>query len=148
MKPEAQLRYGDVQSHFPPNASSSMDGILAGDVATYLLDDILVKVDPVTMANSLEARAPLSITSVIEFAARLPMSLKLRGDTSKYSVPQGRRTAAAGRMPAEGQAGLRHSAVRPAARSAAADVARCDGVGGIPRARGLFNTQLRRGADR
>ena len=54
------------------------------DMKTYLPDDILVKVDRASMAVSLEVRAPLLDHPLVETAARIPSSLKLRGTTSKY----------------------------------------------------------------
>jgi asparagine synthase (glutamine-hydrolysing) len=54
------------------------------DAKTYLADDILVKVDRMAMANSLEVRAPLLDHKVIEFAATVPATLKFRGTMSKY----------------------------------------------------------------
>lgn len=58
--------------------------ILYVDLKTWLPNDILVKVDRMSMANSLEVRAPLLDHKVIEFAARVPVGLKYRGWTSKY----------------------------------------------------------------
>lgn len=60
-----------------------LDRTLATDVATYLPDDLLVKVDIATMAHGLEARSPLLDHEVMEFAARLPSALKLRGGVKK-----------------------------------------------------------------
>jgi asparagine synthase (glutamine-hydrolysing) len=54
------------------------------DVKTYLADDILAKVDRMTMANSLEARTPYLDYRVAEFAAGLPSHLKLKGLQTKY----------------------------------------------------------------
>jgi len=54
------------------------------DIKTYLTDDILVKVDRASMANSLEVRAPILDHKFMELAATIPSSLKLRGRTGKY----------------------------------------------------------------
>ncbi len=50
----------------------------------YMLDYILVKVDRCSMAHSLEMRAPFLDRALAEFVCRLPMSLRLRGNTRKY----------------------------------------------------------------
>jgi asparagine synthase (glutamine-hydrolysing) len=63
-----------------------VDRAMAVDVRSYLPYDLLVKVDITSMANSLEARSPFLDHEVMEFAARLPVSLKLRGRRSKYLV--------------------------------------------------------------
>jgi len=54
------------------------------DIKTYLTDDILAKVDRASMAVSLEVRAPLLDHHLLEMAARIPSSLKLRGREGKY----------------------------------------------------------------
>lgn len=54
------------------------------DIKSYLPEDILVKVDRMSMAHSLEVRAPILDHKVMEYAARLPSSLKLNGSESKY----------------------------------------------------------------
>ena len=53
------------------------------DVHTYLVNDILVKVDRASMANGLEVRSPFLDTGVIEFAATLPFEFKQQGSCRK-----------------------------------------------------------------
>lgn len=60
------------------NGSGILDATLLTDQMTYLPNDLLVKVDIATMANSLEARSPFLDHKLIEFAASLPESLKMR----------------------------------------------------------------------
>ncbi|MCK4325607.1 asparagine synthase (glutamine-hydrolyzing) [bacterium] len=66
------------------NSSDFLDKTFYVDIMTYLPDDLLVKVDMATMANSLEARSPFLDHKLMEFSASIPSSLKLRGLTSKY----------------------------------------------------------------
>ncbi|MEM1143522.1 MAG: asparagine synthase (glutamine-hydrolyzing) [Pseudomonadota bacterium] len=66
-----------------PNATH-LERILYADLKTYLPGDILVKVDRMSMANSLEVRAPLLDYTLVELAAGLPSHLKLRGQEKKY----------------------------------------------------------------
>jgi asparagine synthase (glutamine-hydrolysing) len=54
------------------------------DLKTYLVDDILVKVDRMSMATSLETRVPLLDHKIVEFAYSLPGFLKLKGFTTKW----------------------------------------------------------------
>jgi asparagine synthase (glutamine-hydrolysing) len=62
----------------------SLDRVLAVDVESYLPYDLLTKMDIATMAHGLEARSPFLDHKVMEFAARLPANLKIRGRTLKY----------------------------------------------------------------
>lgn len=51
---------------------------------TYMMDDILVKVDRASMFNSLEVRAPFLDVAMVDFVNSLPTNFKLRGLTTKY----------------------------------------------------------------
>jgi asparagine synthase (glutamine-hydrolysing) len=66
------------------DAEKFIDKTLFVDVMSYLPEDLLVKVDIASMANSLEARSPFLDHKVMEFAASLPADLKLRGMETKY----------------------------------------------------------------
>jgi asparagine synthase (glutamine-hydrolysing) len=61
-----------------------LDRALYVDVKTSMVDDILTKVDRMSMAVSLEARDPLLDHKLLEFAARVPSSLKIKNGRRKY----------------------------------------------------------------
>jgi asparagine synthase (glutamine-hydrolysing) len=61
-----------------------IDAAMAVDIVSYLPYDLLVKVDITSMANSLEARSPFLDHEIMEFAARLPIEIKVRGRRLKY----------------------------------------------------------------
>jgi asparagine synthase (glutamine-hydrolysing) len=61
-----------------------LDKALYVDARTYMIDDVLTKVDRMSMAVSLEAREPLLDHKLLEFAARVPVSLKLKNGQTKY----------------------------------------------------------------
>ncbi len=77
-------------------SADPLDRALYVDVKTYLPDDILVKVDRMSMAVSLEAREPLLDHRLLEFAARVPSSMKLRHGRGKHLL----RRLLARRLPA------------------------------------------------
>ncbi|MFK7734814.1 MAG: asparagine synthase (glutamine-hydrolyzing) [Pirellulaceae bacterium] len=54
------------------------------DIRSYMRDDILVKVDRMSMANSLEVRSPLLDHNFVELAAQIPAHYKVRGNQGKY----------------------------------------------------------------
>jgi asparagine synthase (glutamine-hydrolysing) len=66
------------------DASGLVEAASHTDVQMYLPDDLLVKMDIASMAHSLEVRSPFLDHHVVEFAASLPASLKLRGLMQKY----------------------------------------------------------------
>ncbi len=61
-----------------------LDRALYVDVKTYMVDDILTKVDRMSMAVSLEARVPLLDHKLLEFAATVPTALKLKNGRTKH----------------------------------------------------------------
>jgi asparagine synthase (glutamine-hydrolysing) len=63
-----------------------LDQMLYIDTKTWLPDDLLVKADKITMANSLELRVPLLDHKVLEFAASLPAGYKVRGKETKRAL--------------------------------------------------------------
>jgi asparagine synthase (glutamine-hydrolysing) len=65
-----------------------LDNILAIDYKTYLIDDILTKVDRATMSVSLEGREPMLDHRIIEYTAQLPPSLKIKNGCRKYMLKQ------------------------------------------------------------
>jgi len=65
------------------------------DLQTYLAEDILTKVDRMSMAHALEVRCPLLDYRVVELACRMPLAFKLRGRTTKRIL----RDAAKGHVP-------------------------------------------------
>jgi asparagine synthase (glutamine-hydrolysing) len=85
----AQTRHHDpfhaFARHFERvRGADPLSRILYVDFKTWLHNDILVKVDRMSMSCSLEVRAPLLDHKVVEFAAALPPELKYRGPVSKF----------------------------------------------------------------
>ncbi|MBD00660.1 MAG: asparagine synthase (glutamine-hydrolyzing) [Crocinitomicaceae bacterium] len=62
---------------------SPLSYMMAIDFQTYMLDDILQKVDRATMTNSLEGREPMLDHRIIEFAAQLPDEYKYQNGIKK-----------------------------------------------------------------
>jgi asparagine synthase (glutamine-hydrolysing) len=63
--------------------AAPLNRLLDLNLRTYLLDDLLVKTDRMSMAHGLEVRCPLLDTELIEYSAQLPPRLKARGMTLK-----------------------------------------------------------------
>ncbi|MGC2764812.1 MAG: asparagine synthase (glutamine-hydrolyzing) [Candidatus Acidiferrum sp.] len=72
----------ELQAHV--RGQNTLDAMLYIDTKTWLPDDLLIKADKMTMANSVELRVPLLDHKVLEFAASLPPSFKLNGFNLKY----------------------------------------------------------------
>lgn len=61
-----------------------LDSLLYLDMKLYLQEDLLVKVDRISMANALEVRVPFLDHELVDFVTRLPDNMKLRLLTGKY----------------------------------------------------------------
>jgi asparagine synthase (glutamine-hydrolysing) len=61
-----------------------LDQLLAVDSSVYLPGDLLAKIDVATMAYSLEARSPFLDHELMQLAATIPASLKVRGSEKKW----------------------------------------------------------------
>ena len=64
--------------------NDSLSAIQYVDIKTYLVDDILTKVDRASMAHALEVRVPILDHEFMELVAQIPATLKLCGKTGKY----------------------------------------------------------------
>jgi len=87
-----------LEAHFARTAGwDPLSRIQYVDIKTYLVDDILTKVDRASMAHSLEVRVPLLDHEFMERAAAIPSGYKLRGGEGKYIFKR----ALAGTVPDE-----------------------------------------------
>jgi asparagine synthase (glutamine-hydrolysing) len=68
--------------------SDDLSYMMATDYKTYMLDDILQKVDRASMSVSLEGREPFLDQNIVEFAAQLPSDYKLHKGIKKYILRQ------------------------------------------------------------
>jgi len=119
----------------------ALDWMLHHDVHNYLPGDLLVKMDRMTMANSLEARSPLLDHEVMEFVAHLPEDYKFKDGVTKRILKH----ACADLLPESVTTRRKHGFGVPinawlrqgALRTAAADLI----FGASARERGLFNLE-------
>lgn len=86
------LHYFDAE-----NASELVDRMLHTDLMTRIPDHLLMIVDRMSMAHSLESRSPLLDHRVVEFAASIPADMKLKGRRLKHIL----KVVAARHLPAE-----------------------------------------------
>jgi asparagine synthase (glutamine-hydrolysing) len=103
-RPELQRRVADydphsvLEAHFARTEGwDPLSRIQYVDMKTYLVDDILTKVDRASMAHSLEVRVPLLDHEFMERAATIPASYKLRRGEGKFIFKQSLR----GTLPSE-----------------------------------------------
>ena len=86
-----KYKVNDLEEERLVNLESIKDDLklfMGIDYNTYLLDDILVKVDRATMRSSLEGREPLLDQHIIEFAAQLPNDFKIRNGKKKFILKE------------------------------------------------------------
>ena len=95
VKQDVKEKLGDYHpSKITIDAYEKSDGtdhlakILYTDMKTYLPGGILVKVDRMSMANSLEVRAPLLDREVVEFAATVPSNMKFKNGEKKHILKE------------------------------------------------------------
>lgn len=76
-----------VGAHLPrPASDDPVENMLYADTVVRLPDDMLTKVDRASMAHSLEVRVPFLSHVFVDWAASVPVGMKLRGSTGKYIV--------------------------------------------------------------
>ncbi|ANE52465.1 asparagine synthase (glutamine-hydrolyzing) [Flavisolibacter tropicus] len=88
-----QLRVQELQTahdstELKPLFSDPLSYMMAIDYQTYMVDDILQKVDRATMSTSLEGREPFLDQHIIEWAAQLPSDYKYHQGQKKYILKQ------------------------------------------------------------
>ncbi|MBN2372349.1 asparagine synthase (glutamine-hydrolyzing) [bacterium] len=91
--------YDPVRRHIEKaKANHPLHEILYLDAKLYLQDDLLVKVDRASMANSLEVRVPFLDHTCVDFVTRMPPEFKLKGLKTKYLLKKTARHFLPGRI--------------------------------------------------
>ncbi|MEP6946324.1 MAG: asparagine synthase (glutamine-hydrolyzing) [Acidobacteriota bacterium] len=100
---ETREKFGDPNPYERQNgwlakcdAADVLDKLLYVDTKTYL-HELLMKQDQMSMAASIESRVPFLDHKLVEFSAKMPREMKLRGSTTKWIL----REAMKGILPAE-----------------------------------------------
>jgi asparagine synthase (glutamine-hydrolysing) len=86
--PVSHLTTSHVSSELLSEFSDPLSYMMAVDYQTYMVDDILQKVDRATMSVSLEGREPFLDQNIIEWAAQLPNEYKMHNGQKKYILRQ------------------------------------------------------------
>jgi asparagine synthase (glutamine-hydrolysing) len=91
---ETKSRIGEQNPYFHQNewlantdATEILDKLLYVDSKTYL-HELLMKQDQMSMAASIESRVPFLDHKLVEFTAKMPVNMKLRGDTTKFLLKE------------------------------------------------------------
>ena len=100
--------YAPVREALGRGGDDLVNRQLYADLQVYLADDILVKVDRMSMATSLETRAPFLDVSVMEFAFSLPGRFKIRDGRAEVDRQAGPGGPGARADPHPAQGGLQH----------------------------------------
>lgn len=85
---------GDPQGYYLPmlnGQSGWLSRILDFNYATYMLDDLLVKVDRMSMAASIEVRSPFLSDAMVRLASEVPTGLKVKHGKTKYVLKEAAR---------------------------------------------------------
>lgn len=114
LTPEIALQIDDLNEQYLPEPWWSRlndNGDLVSrlteiDIHTYMLDDILVKVDRMSMANSLEVRSPLLDHKMVELAAKIPTCFKIRNGRGKYLLREVLKTKLPAKTTRKGKQGF------------------------------------------
>ena len=86
----------------PATRTSLLNKLLYVDTKTYL-HELLMKQDQMSMAASIESRVPFLDHELVEFAARMPEHMKVRGMTTKYVLRQAMAKACCRRRSSRGE---------------------------------------------
>jgi len=84
----ATMNSGFNSDELKPEYYSGLAYMMAVDYQTYMLDDILQKVDRATMSVGLEGREPFIDQRIIEWAAQLPMNYKYNNGSKKFILKE------------------------------------------------------------
>src|SRR6476660_7170447 len=96
---------GMLDAFTSSDAATTLDRLLYADTKTYL-HELLMKQDQMSMAASIESRVPFLDHPLVEFTARLPERLKLRGGTTKYILREAMRDVLPSEIRTRGKMGF------------------------------------------